>query len=275
MEGDVGMDGISSVTILGARGSIPVSGPDFLQYGGATTCVLVRLAGQPVVLDAGTGLLSLPPLLGEDERHLPVLLSHPHADHLLGLPMCPLTLLPDYQRDLYVAPRGGLNAAQQIRALMSPPLWPVGLERFASPPACYDLPSHLVLGPVTVDCMEGVHPGGVSLLRLTGGGKTVVFVTDCTITDHLLPKLTSFAHNCDLLLCDGQYSDAEWPSRSSFGHSTWTAAAKLGSACGAKTVRIIHHDPSHTDRFLDAAAEELIAIYPNCTFARAGETILL
>ena len=43
----------ASVMILGTRGSVPVSGGDFLRYGGATTCVLVRLAGQVIVLDAG------------------------------------------------------------------------------------------------------------------------------------------------------------------------------------------------------------------------------
>ena len=94
-------------------------------------------------------------------------------------------------------------------------------------------------------------------------------------TDGLLPRLADFARDCDLLLCDGQYSGAEWPSRSGFGHSTWTAAARLGSACGAKTVRVIHHDPAHTDDELDAAAEELHAIHPNCAFARAGEEVLL
>ena len=43
------------VTILGTRGSMPVSGKDFLRYGGATVCVLARLDGEYIILDAGTG----------------------------------------------------------------------------------------------------------------------------------------------------------------------------------------------------------------------------
>lgn len=265
----------ASVTILGARGSVPVSGGDFLRYGGATTCVLVRLAGQAVVLDAGTGLMDLPALLGSGEHGVPLLLSHPHADHLLGLPMCPLLFQPDFRLDMYAARRNGLGAEEQARALLSPPLWPVGPECLPSPPAFYDLPPRLEVGPITVESMEGVHPGGVSLLRLTGGGRRVVFVTDCTITESLLPTLTDFARDCDLLLCDGQYSDAEWPSRAGFGHSTWTAAARLGRDSGAKQVRVIHHDPAHTDRQLDAAEEELRRIHLDCTFAHAGEEVLL
>ena len=123
--------------------------------------------------------------------------------------------------------------------------------------------------------MEGVHPGGVSLFRLTGGGKRIVFITDCTLTDDVLPALRDFARDCDLLLCDGQYSDEEWPACSAFGHSTWRMAAALGASCGARQVRIIHHDPTHTDVRLDQAADELRAIHPQCTFAYAGEEIKL
>lgn len=265
----------ASVRILGARGSVPVSTEAVLRYGGATTCVLVRLAGQPVVLDAGTGLLELPTLLEEGISRIPLLLSHPHADHLIGLPLCPLLFRPDFRLDVYAARRGGLGAEEQVRALMSPPLWPVGPDRFLSPPAFHDLPQRLELGSVTVECMEGVHPGGVSLLRLSGGGRRVVFVTDCTLTDALLPELTDFARDCDLLLCDGQYSDAEWPAHAGFGHSTWTAAARLGRDCGAKQIRVIHHDPSHSDEQLEAAEEELRRIHPNCAFARAGEEVIV
>lgn len=269
------MEQNASVVILGARGSIPVSGRQFMAYGGATTCVLVRLGGQPVVLDSGTGLLSLPRFLGEGENHVPLLLSHAHADHLLGLPMCPLLSRPGFRMDVYAAPRGGLDAEGQVRALLSPPLWPVGPERLASPPVFHDLPARLELGAVTVETMEGVHPGGVSLFRLTGGGRRVVFATDCTLTDALLPALTEFARDCDLLLCDGQYSDDEWPARSGFGHSTWTSVTRLGAACGARRVRVIHHDPSHTDEQLEAAEEELRRIHPDCAFARAGEEVFL
>ena len=269
------MSQAASVIILGARGSVPVSGGEFLRCGGATTCALVRLAGQVILLDAGTGLLALPGLLGEAEQRVSLLLSHPHADHLLGLPLCPLLFQPGFRMELYAARRGGRGAEEQVRAFMSPPLWAVGPECFPAQLVFHDLPERLELGNVTVEHMEGVHPGGVSLFRLTGGGKRVVFATDCTLTDSLLPALTDFARDCDLLLCDGQYSDSEWPARSAFGHSTWTAAARLGSACGAKTVRVIHHDPAHTDGQLDAAAAELHRIHPNCDFARAGEEVLL
>ena len=48
------------VTILGTRGSVPVSGEKYAAYGGATTCVLVNMGGKTLLLDAGTGIMSLP-----------------------------------------------------------------------------------------------------------------------------------------------------------------------------------------------------------------------
>ena len=264
-----------SVKILGTRGSIPINGSAFKHYGGATVCVVARLAGQVVVLDAGTGILRLPDVLAKEEREFPLLLSHPHVDHLLGLPMCPAVFVAQNRIHIYAVPRHGINAREQLQALMSPPLWPVCPEQLPAKLTFHDLPDTLYLGPVTVEAMEGVHPGGVTLLRLTGGGRRVVYITDSTLTEALLPRLMEFARNCDLLLCDGQYREEELPTRQHFGHSTWTAAARFGAACGAKSVRILHHDPSRRDNELDAAATALTAIHPNCAFARAGEEIEL
>ena len=115
----------------------------------------------------------------------------------------------------------------------------------------------------------------MSLFRISGGGKSVVVITDCTLSAALLPRVTDFAAGCDILLCDGQYTDEEWKTRSNFGHSTFRAAAEFGKACRAGRTVIIHHDPGHTDEMLDAAQAALQTEYPNCTFARAGEEIEL
>jgi len=265
----------ASVVILGTRGSVPVSGEAFMHYGGATTCVLIRLGDQVIVLDCGTGMMELPKVLQEKDKQLTVLLSHPHADHLLGLPMCPAVFDPAKQIDIYGAVRNGMDVRQQVSTFLSPPLWPVGPEQLPAKITFQNLPKQFCLGDVTIESMDGVHPGGVSLFRLTCGGKSVVFMTDCTVTEKNLPELAAFARGCDLLLCDGQYSLQQWKGRERFGHSTWVAAAQLGVTCGAKMVRIIHHDPFRTDAQLDSAARELSEIYSSCTFARAGEEILL
>lgn len=265
----------ASVVILGTRGSVPVSADAFVRYGGATTCIFIRFGDQVIVLDCGTGMMELPKVLQEKDRQLTVLLSHPHVDHLLGLPMCPVVFDSAKQIDIYGAIRNGMDVRQQICTFLAPPLWPVGPDRFPAEITFRELPERMTLGDVIIESKEGVHPGGVSLFRMTGGGKRIVCMTDCTLTEEILPELTEFARDCDLLLCDGQYSQQEWKGREHFGHSTWAAAAQLGVACGAKQVRIIHHDPFRTDAQLDSAAQELTVMHADCAFARSGEKILL
>lgn len=181
----------SSVFILGARGSVPVCRQDVLRYGGATLCISIRLAGQPVVLDAGTGILDLATRLRSDETDIPLLLSHGHVDHLMGLPMCPVLFDPKRSLHIYGAARNGLSVKEQLETLMSPPLWPVQSEQIGAQVTFHTVEGSFDLGSVHVDVMDGIHPDGVTIFRLTGDGKTVVYMTDCTLTDAFSGKRSS------------------------------------------------------------------------------------
>lgn len=263
------------VVLLGTRGSIPVCSENYIKYGGDTTCIFLHMDGQSIVVDGGSGILKLPKYMDEDENKLTVLLSHPHADHLLGLPMCQAMFDQNKQIDIYGASRNGLSVKEQVDKFISPPLWPVGTDQLPAKISFYELPQKLVVGNVTIETMEGNHPGGVTLFRITGSGKSVVIMTDCTLSEDVLPTMIEFAKNCNLLLCDGQYSEEEWPKKQYFGHSTWSAAAKLGAACGAAKIRIIHHDPLRSDAMLCKAEKKLKEIHSNCMFARAEEELSL
>jgi phosphoribosyl 1,2-cyclic phosphodiesterase len=73
------------VKLWGARGSVPSPGPETNRYGGNTSCVQVTLADGPVIaLDAGTGIRSFG-LAMPDLRHIDILLTHLHLDHIQGL----------------------------------------------------------------------------------------------------------------------------------------------------------------------------------------------
>ena len=265
----------AQVILLGVRGSLPTGSPETLRYGGDTLCVLVRLGGQTVLLDAGTGLLSLSRFLRPEETALTLLLTHPHLDHLLGLPLNAFLMNPAHRLDIRAASRGGLGTEEQLNLVFSPPLWPVRVGALPASVRFLDLPEELPLGGLRIRALEGNHPGGVSLLRLEAEGKSVVLMTDCTISEDRLPALLDFAADCSLLLIDGQYSEAEWKTRAGFGHNTWSAAAAFGQACGARQVRIIHHDLFRTDAELDAAAPSLLNLHPGCRFGRSGEEMNL
>ena len=75
--------------LLGVRGSTPAPGPDFVRYGGHTSCVAIAADGHDaptLVLDAGTGLRTLTALLPGPAYRGAILLSHLHWDHVQGIP---------------------------------------------------------------------------------------------------------------------------------------------------------------------------------------------
>ena len=261
------------VKILGARGSVPVSGKEYMHFGGATISLLVNLSGMVFVIDAGSGLCRIPKEISELNR-LDLLLTHLHLDHLLGLPLCPFVLQKDKRMTIHMPESWSQDAEERLMRLFSPPFWPVTLN---------DLPAEIIfqrikerdyINDVFVETLHGIHPGGVEAYKISNSRKSVVIATDCTLTDSFFRELKVFAENCDLLLIDGQYSDREWNDKYYFGHSKWSEAGLIGKKSGAKQVRIIHHDPTHNDEILLSAEEEM-KDYSGCSFAREDEIILL
>ena len=105
------------IRLLGVRGSVPVHGPAFARFGGATSCVFCLAGKEAILLDAGSGLLweELPQAL--PEKHFSVLLTHAHVDHILGFPMFAPLFDKTYECDVYLKYRQGRSAKEQVEAL--------------------------------------------------------------------------------------------------------------------------------------------------------------
>lgn len=97
------------VRFWGTRGSLAKAGPSTLRYGGNTSCVEVRsTAGTLVVLDCGTGSHGLGQTLmatGPQPLHGHLLISHPHWDHIQGLPFFAPLFVPGNHWEVY-GPQG-------------------------------------------------------------------------------------------------------------------------------------------------------------------------
>ena len=261
------------VKLLGVRGSVPVSGPEFMRYGGATACVELQLGSQHILLDAGTGLQSFrAPQNGKPQV---ILLSHLHLDHIIGL--LTHTLLFQPTGPVYVlAPAGKLSLYQALDKLADNGLWP-SVTEFISPQAMIQKwpgpAQHF--GGVFVETMPGNHPGGTLIYKLTHMNKSIVYATDFEHSPDASARLAWFAGDCDLLLYDAQYSDEEYERKRGWGHSTWQEAVKIAQACRAKKTVLIHHDPMHTDWQLDALGLELAQHMDTVHIGREGEVIEL
>ena len=267
------LEAVETVAILGARGSFPATGGDYLEYGGNTSCFLVDFGGETVILDAGSGLASLGagvPLPG-GRKNVHILISHPHIDHIMGLFSFPLFYDPAAEIRLY----GDTGLRSQLGAVFGPPFWPLGPDDFPARVEIREIGpgERLSLGEgVTVSTLRGNHPGNSLLYRLESGGKTLVYTLDCEMDEGMLTALTSFARDADLLIWDAAFTQDDF--KKGWGHSTWQEGLALCRMAGAKRVLMTHYSQSYSDRFL-SEQERLAGTDSRCLFAKEGMVLSL
>ena len=262
--------GAFCLKVLGARGSMPISGREYSVFGGSTSCYLVEVGRERIFLDAGTGLVHGP----DDQPEPPtILLSHLHLDHVLGLGVYPRLLRKGCVTRLLVPAEGNTDPQDALNAVFSPPCWPLRLGEYAGQLQIEKQAFPARIGEVRVDGIAGNHPGGCTAFRLDYGGRSLAYVTDHEpepVADQALIRL---AKGVDLLLCDAQYTLEQYANRRGFGHSATEHALEMMHRSGAKRMLLIHHDPSSTDEVLLEREKRLGR--SDVRYAREGETIEL
>lgn len=259
------------LTVLGTRGSIAMSGAEYAEFGGSTSCYMVQAGEDTVFLDAGSGLLSAPEAY---PRAPAVLLSHLHLDHVMGLGMFPLLTQREQQIDLYIPFCETEAAARlQLDRIYSPPFWPVRLDELGAELRLRTVPACFSVGSIRVEAMVGHHPGGCMVYKLGYAGKTIVFATDYEHSEESDTRLAAFARNTDLLLYDAQFDPEKYERKKGFGHSTAEKGLELMERIHGKQLLLIHHDCKSTDRILHEREKRLGT--KQASFAREGQTIIL
>ena len=66
----------------------------------------------------------------------------------------------------------------------------------------------------------------------------------------------ALAQDTSLLIHDGQYTDAEYPDHVGWGHSPLRDSLAFARRTGAERTVLFHHDPLHSDEFLDRFGAE-------------------
>jgi phosphoribosyl 1,2-cyclic phosphodiesterase len=251
------------ITIWGARGSIPVSGAEYLRYGGDTTCLEFRGPGEPLLIDAGTGIRRAGDRLHDQGvRHIRLLFTHAHWDHVLGFPFFRPLYDPGARIEIY----GCLDAQASIRGMlgraMSAPGFPVDLGDVAAELVFHEpCRDGFEVGGLAVTTIPLSHPNGGVGYRVDHGGRTVVFLTDNELGS-VLPggrtreQYARFAAGADLLLHDGELTAEEYQSRGGWGHSTWEDALALALEAGVRRFGIWHHNMRRDDDAIDRIVDE-------------------
>ncbi|PDT46899.1 MBL fold metallo-hydrolase [Sinorhizobium fredii] len=267
------------VKFWGVRGSLPVSGEQFLRYGGNTPCIEVRCGTEVLIFDAGSGLREAGlSLMSEGVSEFDVFFTHTHYDHIIGLPYFkPIYRCSSAVRFWSGHLHGKMSTAEMIDEFMRPPWFPVGPGICQASLDTVDFRPGETLSPrkdVTVRTMSLVHPGGCVGYRVDWGGRAVALIYDTEHEPDILdPELLDFIAGADLMVYDCTYLESEMAAYRGYGHSTGIHGSRLAMAAGIPRLAMFHHDPSRSDAALAAMEQEVQAFFAGAFAARDHQVI--
>jgi phosphoribosyl 1,2-cyclic phosphodiesterase len=247
------------ITCWGARGSIPVSGKEYVKYGGDTTCIEIRSKDNDIIIiDAGTGIRKLGnKLLASDQRTYSLLFTHAHWDHLMGFPFFKPIYIKGTKIGLFGCPYAQRSIGDVLSKSMAAPYFPVEFGQLqaeiVSHEACKET---FEIGPVRITPIQLSHPNQGIGYKFTEDGKSFVFLTDNELSlrhpggaeyqDYL-----RFAQEADVLIHDAEYTAEQYKLSKGWGHSLYTDALRLALEAKAKQFGLFHHNQDRSDAELD------------------------
>lgn len=236
-----------TVKFRGIRGSHPVPGPETVRFGGNTSCVEVHAGDHLIILDAGTGIISLgndllkshfasgTDVANRDPITFTILFSHTHHDHTQGFAFFKPAYIPTSTCYIFGPRLLEEELEEGLTKAMVSPYFPVQLEDLPSfrkirsihesevifyedvktHPKVYNYYRDNHSGQkhqVRVHTMHSLaHPnGGVFVYRIEMDGKSVVFATDTEGYVGGDQRLVQFAKGATLLIHDSQYMHPDY-----------------------------------------------------------------
>lgn len=238
------------IKFRGVRGSYPITSSNVMKYGGNTACVEININGSLIILDAGTGIISLGDELmkefiksGTDNSNrkqmtATLLLSHFHYDHIQGLSFFKPNYVKSTDINIFGPQSLGNNVKEILDKSMIAPYAPVAFNEMSASFCTNDVHEndaiilHKKYGapiivkandfnpedyPSDIICIRALrsyaHPkDGVLVYRIEYKNKSLVYATDkeCYVGGD--SRLVNFARNADILIHDAQYTDDDYLS---------------------------------------------------------------
>jgi phosphoribosyl 1,2-cyclic phosphodiesterase len=257
---------------------VPWATPGSIGHGCNTPCIAVYddERREVLVLDAGSGIVGLGEALGTDPQAVPILLTHFHWDHLLGLPFFSPLFQLGWSPTVFAPALKGVDVAW-VETIFQSPFFPVPYEQLPARPAVKILP----LGEARIRGFEICacplnHPGGSFAYRIRGERKDLVYATDHEFGDPTFDEpLARFAEGAGAVILDAHFTPEELPAHRGWGHSDWRQCAEFASAVKAERLWLFHHKPGRTDVDLIEIETAARKIHPKAEAAGEGDTFEL
>ena len=298
------------VKFRGTRGSYPRPKSNFLEYGGNTACVEVRCKNRLIILDSGTGIVDIGndeiqnSIISQDKKPhcATIILSHIHQDHIQGLQFYKPLFVPNSKIEVYGMALQDDNLRDTLKTILFDKVFPVGLEEIRSNFKINNFSQNNILvlsqnGETKIyDSLENniniqdddvvitaykttAHPkNGCLCIKIEYNSKSLVYATDKESYIGADKRFVQFAHNCDMLIHDAQYTYQDYVNpiqpRQGFGHSTFEMAIETALSAKAKKLFFFHYDPEYDDNKLKMLEDEF-SRRENIYFAKENHEIIL
>lgn len=252
----------------GSRGSIPVSGREYIRYGGDTTCLEIRTKSDDIIIvDAGTGIRRLGnQLIKEGRYQYHFLITHGHWDHLMGFPFFKPLFLEHPEIRMH---RGAFHKKfmeAMFSKVMAPPNFPVRFSDLKAKMVYLEgHPEKFEIGSVTVVPIQISHPNSGKGYKFIEDGKVFVFLTDNElgfVHPGGLPASAylDFCQGADLLIHDAEYTPREYQLLIEWGHSSYMDVLELAFKAGVKKLGLFHINQERSDDEVDEMVEASLNI---------------
>lgn len=247
------------ITCWGARGSIPVSGDEYVKYGGDTTCLEIRTKDDEIIIiDAGSGIRRLGNRLVSEKRFdYTMLFTHAHWDHIMGFPFFRPIYFQKTRITMFGCPFAQASVKHMISKIMAPPNFPVNFEDIKADITYHEACETLfTLNSMTITPIPLSHPNQGVGYKFVENGKSFVFLTDNELTfKHPgggdFEEYCDFSANADLLLHDAEYKEEEYKKTMTWGHSVYKDALRLALEARVQKFGLFHHNQERSDEGID------------------------